>query len=352
MEKPETYCSGKFLESVYDLIDCSLQEHLSRDGNEQWISELYKFLHGNCVLITDLNEGEIIRRSRNEKDYDYNPNFKKLWKNGGKLFVSYPDTFDQMNEDPEYFKGKASELYFITQNNHFCKSIENIHGIFCVSNTEMAEVLPPRFISVEVPISATGNIQNWSFLEHFRYPSNAAVIADSYILSDNSLLDQNIIEIIKYILPENIEGEYDLTILTHDVINIEKSFDYLNQVFKELLSYEINLSIGLTERARLGTHDRHIITNYCKYSSMYGFNLFKKSGVNLKARQNTEVLISSITFAGNSSPLTDLYFDGLSDSQASYYTLLEVYRDIWKEIPDKIGIYKKFIGERENRLLD
>jgi hypothetical protein len=352
MEKLETYCSSAFLESIYRRIDRPLAEMLLADKDTLWIAELYKFIHGNCTLITDISQEELIRRSTDTSSTDYNPNFKKLWKNGRIAFVSYPETFVQMMSDEDYFNGKTNEVYFINESKKFCEVIEDKHGLVCACPDNMDERLPGFFVFEIRSLSRGGNIKNWDFLKQFRYPANSAIIADNYILPKKELIDNNILKILQNIMPPLLDEAFDLTIFTRHVKDLEYGYNYLREHLTKMFPYNINLSIGLVDVGSLGIHDRDILTNYCWYNSGAGFTLFDQTDRGVKILNNTKVFIYPVTHVGNYIKSQDVKDEDGTPVQAGYFAALEIFKKIWHELPEKKGIYKTFIGERRNRLLD
>ncbi len=348
--QPETYCSGTFLEHVYASINQNLQDFLL-DENKQWIVDLYRFLHGNCLLITDLKEEELVRRSMDSKASDYNPNFRKLWKNGRKTFVSFPETFDQMGVDEAYFHGKTSEIYFLSSSEVSSDEIEKKYGLAIASSESMERSIPGFFLYNIRPIKK-GRGKGWSFLKEYRYPSNAAVIADNYILKEPKSKQDNLYKIIQAILPDEIEVDYHLTIFTRVVNNLAEQYKQIEEFLKQTYHYTIKLSIGILDLGSLSLHDRDIITNYCLYKSGAGFDLFKNSETGLKCKHNTTVFIFPVTYLGNAKEEIKIDDEQGTPGQASYYSTLSQLKKIWSELPESIGNQTTFMGERVNRLLD
>ena len=352
MDRPEAYCDRVYLDALYKKI----REYflsLLPDNNKKSLTDLYEFIHENCILITDIPSDEIIRRSKDTDATDYNPHFKKLWKNGSINFVSYPETFKQMIYDREYFKGKTNELYFLSTEKKFCDSVFNKHGLLCTSVTEM-EIKIPRLFHFKIkPIDKEGNIKDWSFLNQFRYPSNSAVIADNFSLKyDDAVQQRNILEILRNIMPLQLEDSFDLTIFSREVMDIEKEYDFLKESLLDKLPYPVNLSLGIVSIGSLKRHARDIITNYCWYCSDGGFTLFIPRNNRIGILHDSKVFIYPITYIGNYSNAPDEPNDNLTPIQESYFSVLDAYKKVWRELPETLGNMKTFIGERKNRLLD
>lgn len=347
---PETYCEGKVLEHLYGKINQSLQDFLL-DEEKQWLIDMYKFLHGNCVLITDILDEEIIRRSTDLKAADYNPNFRKLWKNGRKTFVSIPETFKQMETDEEYFMGKSSELYFLSSKKDFCENVEKNFGLAC-TDLESLDQKGTKLFQFDIKSVSKSPGKGWSFLENFRYPSNAAILADNYILKDRSSWSENLYQILGNIMPDELDVEYHLTIFTREVSGLKEQYALIDNYLKEKYSYKVVLSIGLAGLGKLSLHDRDIISNYCWYRSGAGFDLFKKSERGLTSKHNTTVFIFPVTYIGNSQQDIKIEDEHGTPVQNSYFSTLDHLKKIWNELPETIGTQTLFIGERKNRLLD
>jgi hypothetical protein len=350
LEKLETYCTGSFLESVYSRTNVLLGEFLLAEKDGLWLAELYRLLHGNCLLITDLSKEEIIRRSIDIKAADYNPNFRKLWKNGSAEIVSYPETFTQMQNEADYFKGKTNELYFLSANKEFCTETGTNFGILCSCPDIMDSHLPRMFNFGIKSLNKEGKVKSWDFLAKYRYPSNSAVIADNYILKDK--VEENLLKILLNIMPHQLDETYDLTIFTRDIKNSDHSFDVLNARLKGMFSYEVNLSIGIVDQGSLGIHDRDILTNCCWYGCGAGFNLFSSDGKKTRLANNTKVMIYPVTYIGSYFIPAESDEEEQTPVQNCYFSALKNFKKVWRELPDKKGIYKTFIGKRSNRLLD
>lgn len=351
MGKLETYCDRLYLDTLYS----KMREYflsLFPDKRKDWLIQLFQFIHENCILITDMPADEIIRRSKDTNATDYNPYFKKLWKNGSINVVSYPETFNQMIYDSEYFKGKINEIYLLSVEKSFCDSVISKHGLICTSVNEMEIQIPRLFVFEIRSVEKGGKIKDWAFLKQFRYPSNSAVIADNFIFPDDSIQKHNIIEILQYIMPLELEDTYDLTIFSREIKNIEYEYNFLRSSFLDKLPYKVNLSIGLVSLGSLGIHARDIITNYCWYNSDGGFTLFIPSGNRINIKYNSKVSIFPLTYIGNYSNSHDSINDRDTPIQETYYSILKTYKKIWQDLPEKIGNTKTFFGERKNRLLD
>lgn len=352
MERLEAYCDRGYLDSLYKKI----REYflsLSPDTNKGWLTQLFQLIHNNCILITDIPADEIIRRSKDTEAADYNPYFKKLWKNGSINVVSYPETFHQMIYDSEYFKGKTNELYLLSTEKYFCNSVSNKYGLLCTSADEMEIIIPRLFVFEIKAINKGSKIRDWSFLNQFRYPSNSAVIADNFMLKyDDSVQQRNILEILRNIMPLQLEDSFDLTIFSREVRDIEKEYKFLKSNFLDKLPYPVNLSIGIVSIGSLERHARDIITNYCWYCSDGGFTLFIPRNNSIGILHDSKVFIYPITYIGDYSKAPDKNNDELTPIQESYFSVLDAYKKVWRELPETLGNMKTFIGERKNRLLD
>ena len=346
------YCSGDFLEGVYKRLDKPLAEYLLDDSEDLWIAELYKFIHGNCALIIDLDYNELLRRSTDKSARDYNPNFKKLWKNGKIAFISSPEEFNKMHTNKDYFKNKTNEIFLTNFPKEFCSGVEKKYGLVCSCNESMDVDIPRLFRFEIMPLTKKGTIQSWDFLKQNRYPSNSAVIADNYIFKKKDLLCDNLYAILKNLLPSELDEEFHLTIFTREVNDLESIWSLVYDSFLKNLPYKVNLSIGKASRGSLGLHDRDIITNYCWYHSGAGFTLFQKSDKGTNVLHNTKVFVFPVTHMGYYLRSGKQEYDREAPAQANYFSALNIFKKIWRDLPDKMGLYKTFVGERRNRLLD
>lgn len=344
MMQRETYCSGAFLEYFYGLINKSLQDYLLNE-NERWISDLYSYLHGNCQLIIDLDDDEIVKRSSE------NPNYLKLWSEGRIKYESYPKTFDQMVSDDEYFMGKSTEIYLLALNETFCKNIEHKFGLVCTSLNSVEEKMPQLCQFRLNPVSK-GRSAGWSFLLKYKFPSNAVVIADNYILDKRENISENLFRLLEAILPEELDIEYHLTILTQKVPSLSGRYELINSYLKKRYKYPIILSIGRISSGIHDLHDRNIISNYCWYNSVAGFDLFKETKDGLKSIHNTIVLAFPAAYVGSTTEYIQVDDEEGTPVQASYFKTLNNLKKIWNGFSSQVKNENDFMGEKKNRLLD
>jgi hypothetical protein len=268
------------------------------------------------------------------------------------MFISIPETFIQMAHDNDYFNGKANEIFFLSADKEFCTGIENTHGLICSGVEDMYDKLPQLFSFGIQSITRTGKIKSWDFLKNFHYPANSAIISDNYIFQKDSLKRDNILKVLFNIMPSQLKETFDLTIFTREVKNLENEYNYINDWLIDKMPYEVNLSIGIVDKGTLGIHDRNIITNNCWYNSGAGFTLFNQTNSDIKIINNTKVFIYPITYVGHYSRSIITENEEGTPVQLNYFEAKNHFKKIWRELPDKIGVHKTFIGKRKNRLLD
>jgi len=177
------------------------------------------------------------------------------------------------------------------------------------------------------------------------------IIADNYVLKDAGLIEENLIEFLKRIMPQKLKKQvFQLTIIIeeNEIPNIENRHKSIIQKLKEFLNYEVDLTLLATSKNNL--HDRNILTNYMVINSGYGFTLFKNS----KVKQNTTLRFEPITYLRSKSTG---YFEQIEIPKNQNYTL-ETYNSLknqFSQINDKtinINNTKYAVGNKKNRLLN
>lgn len=344
MNRREVYCTGEFLERLYhQLVESSKPDDLLDISN--WIKVFNKFLLNECELIIDIDDEDIRERA------EENPYYRRLYNEGRIKFHSHPDTFRQMEIDDQYFRGKTTELFLLSLGKEFCNNVKERYGLICTSLEKIDDTLP-ELCQFSIKIIHQEEALSWSFLEKFRFPSNAAVIADNYILKNRIGIDVNLFSILEALLPDQLNIEYHLTILCRETRNLENDYQLINEFLKSRYNYPIILSIGITETGLKNIHDRDIITNYCMYNSGAGFDLFKKTNQGLNSKYFTRIYILPAAFSGNSIDINQPNNDAEFSNQDNYISTLNHLKRVWENIPEKLANKRYFIGMRKNRLFN
>lgn len=182
------------------------------------------------------------------------------------------------SQSKEFYETREAKLFFIDSTPLDMEQF----GCFSITShcLEKAEnLLQTQDLRVNDPK------RDWSFLSTFKAPCNAIILTDNYLFSSD--LDyENIVSILKSLMPTRLSIDFDLTIIGFDPKQAHKSIqDQHNNLLSRLsdLPYHINLTI-----IREDHHGRYIHTNYTRFQSEKGFGLFK----NRKISPNNETSIS------------------------------------------------------------
>jgi len=178
----------------------------------------------------------------------------------------------------------------------------------------------------------TGSFNNWSIIEQHLIAFSDIVIADSYILSDISLIQSNLLKILLSFQSINPNG-FSLSIITYEgsfnsKINIDDCYNNLKQlIFNNNISCKFELIFSTN---RLKEHDRGIFTNYLRIKSGDSFNYFNSK--NEIITKGTEI-------------------DFIPLIKREYYKLAQITLQALNEIKITAGENQKR-GECDNKLLD
>ena len=187
--------------------------------------------------------------------------------------------FDEMNSHPANFFNEVDPhaLFFINDTEK-CRKLAQDYGMIFVSN-EIRDDFAECIFGYEadyVSISKKENkLRNWDFISRYKHPCNSLIISDNYILSDNRKMKNNLLKLVDKLLPEKLERDFQLIILTgngRENTDVESRYSFLSEQIGLLREYRIELKIVAKSR---DNHDRNLLTNYLWISSGYGFSIFK-----------------------------------------------------------------------------
>ncbi len=236
-----------------------------------------------------------------------------------------------------------------------CIDLENKYGLIFISkeNIKKAQFL---FNFSVIPIEkGKQNLTNWNFANQFKHPFNAMVIADNYAFADDfdrtdkrKLIKENIIELLRNILPKKLEKQiFHLTIIVEkDAIrNIENQHKFLTFQLSKLFDYKIELTILKVSKRNL--HDRNIITNYTWINSGFGFSLFR----NKRVRKDTHLSFYPVTYLQKKF----LGYNEQIKTDEKLSSISEIYNFLQKQFSqlNNQAVDTKLVeGSKQNRLLN
>jgi len=221
--------------------------------------------------------------------------FKTLWKKsangecGVEFIVSEFPIIKDFDENIKDNKDFLEAVYLTCESIELCKEIENFYGIkvICIANFFDNENL---FVDHAEPIELGDKSHtDWRFLGTFKHHCNTLAIVDNYILKDKSVIIENLIPILDYLLPQKLKIPFQISIfavkeLKHGPnLNFKSFHEFISDEIKRIRP-ELNFNLGIFQ-LRNEFHDRNLITNYIFIDSGGGFDLFKKK----KAIHQTKV---------------------------------------------------------------
>jgi hypothetical protein len=314
-----------FLENLYSNIDKALIEFLEFEGSNP-IVDLYKFIHLNSEVVLDIDKEELIEIS------NINPNFKKLWKEGRLIVTNYPETFYDMEEDEDFFKGMTNEYFFLNKTEEECKELESDYGFFFLSKDSVNNK-SIRFFYHQINESVENGqtVTNaWNLLAKYFNPCNSMIIRDRFLMQSHDRITNNLKPILNYLLPEKLNNLiFQLTIYCEEIYDIDNKVALIKEIFNEIrpnyLPPAVNIIKGKPE------HERVLISNYYCISSGAGFDLFNNN------------------IALNESTIT---YEPISICLDTIGSKLQNIKEQIDNIPDFIGREQQISGDKYNRLFN
>jgi hypothetical protein len=347
--KIRVYCDFSCLQEIYEQCHKPIADFKQEDKPLVW-ANLYSLLYEQSELFVNLTDSKF-------QDLKENPFFNKLFKDN-KLY-NFAEDFDKIDkkEDEFLLKIPPQTLFFLDKTPEECKNLEEDFGMLFISKTELVQKAAWLFSwAVRSMQKKNAVYTSWEFLKEFRHPCNSLVLADNYVLKDEKLWAENLLLILKYLLPEKLNKQtFQLTILTDiDERDIEKRFTALEKLIK--FDYKITCCVIRTP----DIHDRNIITNYAWLSSGYGFTLFSAK----KVTKSTTLNFLPITYLHTDypkyhsiKPTTNETFSFVSEVVKG---LLEDYKEIndkaqnseATESTSRVVWFQATNNEKQNRLLN
>lgn len=189
----------------------------------------------------------------------------------------------------EFYESKNASLFFVNDEN---LDVEQF-GAFSITTKQLERA--DNFLQSE-DLRIDSQKKDWAFLSRFKIPCNAIILTDNYLFS-NDVNYENMISILKSLMPSRLSIEFHLTIIGSDP---KKAFKSISDQHRSLLSklshlpYHVNLTI-----IREDHHGRYIHTNYTRFHSEKGFGLFENGKISKS--DETSIAISSVfSFTKNS----------------------------------------------------
>lgn len=132
------------------------------------------------------------------------------------------------------------------------------------------------------PSRSINDFLGWSFIGYLKIPVNAAIIIDRYAFKYENSIKRNITEILKHLIPDDLESDFDLCLITdeEESLDFKKLKSLVTKEFKNLhKKCSLNLSIFTLRSHHISTHDRKIITNYYIIKSGNSFDYYNNDNI-------------------------------------------------------------------------
>ncbi len=202
--------------------------------------------------------------------------FNNLTINRGKTKISIKDESFKKPHKCKLPNGTKAETVFLINETEpdtkekYTKENGYLFG-FTDNYTEKVRLLITDCTST-IPFYNSINLPSWSALTKHLLTCTDVVLIDPFILLDKSLINSNIIEIIK-VFSKVSTVKINFTIVTHG-IQSKEIYDILHsELVKQSISVELSIISTNTK-----FHDRTIITNYQRLRSGDSFNYFLSNG--------------------------------------------------------------------------
>lgn len=127
-------------------------------------------------------------------------------------------------------------------------------------------------------------LDRWSKLTVYQSPCSDIIVCDQYLLSDDSLLEFNLYDLLCQLYFPSVCSRMNIVIFTlknHEDRNCIDASNIIREIqakIKKKTGQHPNVAIVTGSSKKLGEHDRTIFTNYKLYTSGDSFNYFNSIG--------------------------------------------------------------------------
>lgn len=329
MRRIEVYCQQAFLDSFiekmtgFSLVDGS--------PSQDYVYHLYRLLFVNeqTMIYTNLTNEEITNHT--------NPYIKALLKKN--RIESRPEEFIEALQDStqkKYFEniGGRTRFFMLDTSWNLAEKLEEKFGYVVVSKDKIERI--DKFFTFHKVALSRENENKWEFVHKYKHPCNSMVITDEYIAKNVVDVKNNIVPILKRIMPSKLEVPFHLTIIGFSKLP-KTEYDCILAELKKsftLLSYQVHLTI-----VNYDYHDRFIFTNYFQFSAGYGFNMVDEKNGAKYVKDSYKTVFEAVSVALTNTSDTGNIFKSYD---AKIKEISQIFRD------------QKVYGEdarKQNRLL-
>lgn len=211
------------------------------------------------------------------------PIFEFIMANGGRCPVALKDFFDEIEEDASAIIKKPRSVFFLNITKAQAKELQDNFGIVVQSSDGIDDSILKGTFFKELPegirVESKKKI-GWQCLLDFKLPpSNSLIITDDWLFKnkeDSKIVGEyNIINLIDSLLPEKLEIDYHILLITKDQgrskEKCEQLADNIISRIKSLRKFQINVEIVFAETI----HKRKVFLNYMSITCDRGFAMFK-----------------------------------------------------------------------------
>lgn len=279
--------------------------------NEDY-KKIYDLFLNYSEIAFDLEDAELERKA-NEDSF-----LKAFIK---RMHISPPRAvkyfFEGFEEQP--CDSFCRDIVILEMDIEYCREYRQAHGVLVISKDELKAVdiifKHGKWIinkDEKEVMSHQGKITllGWeAFFPNRKFmisPLNALIIADNYILDDGPLGKENLIKLLRSVLPQKLSIPFQVMIVWLNDGSHLKSKETIenlkNEIEEEFKSHSVKVAISIvTTTDKDFFHKRIAFTNYHQIVTDKGFAAFK----NDKVKMNNDVEIDGI-FASIHSPGSDM----------------------------------------------
>lgn len=293
-------------------------------------------------VMVDLEDDEF------EKKVEENPFLKALVKRENKYTFSLRSFF--VDIEAQNLDEFPHDIFILDKTKEYCAELMEKYGVLVMPNTDLSgikhlTVRHRKDLRKNEPLQHEQK-KGWQafFAQSNPYPVNSLILIDNYIFKKIDSGIRNLVEIIRSVLPEDLDCTFEILIITdnrdgrYTKEKIEKILNQIENKISGIKDYPVSVGIVLSGRINDELHQRIILTNYHLIKTDKGFNVFDSKG--------------------RSSHPEDITMEGayhtLNGGDPEIKTLLrklEAVKDIFKETSEKNNA-GFMVGNFSNRFLD
>ena len=315
MQKIEIYCQKEFLDNFIE----KMKNFNLVDGNLSSFGYIYNlyllfFKNYHTKIYSDLTNQEICSHS--------NPYIKLLYKNQ-KIESKTKDFIEvlQENKQKPFFESirDQTKFFFLDISPNLAERIEEKFGYIVISKDKI-ESIEKYFISHRISLS-NKLINNWDFVRNYKHPCNSIVITDDYLGKTGQDIRDNIVPLLRRIMPSRLDTIFHLTIIGFSKLTNEQFKEVKNELESSFKNNRYPVCLYIIQHSY---HDRFLFTNYYHFSCGQGFNMVKaKKGKKVVGEYYSSILDAVSIALTNSSDV--------GNSFKAYSEKLEELSEIFKD---------------------